>query len=190
MQQLKKILLINASPRKGGNTDIILDNIIKAVDKRAHCQKIDINDLNFKPCQECGGCDKGDCCILEDDLKPIYKKIIEADAIIFGSPIYFGSLSAQAKMFIDRMQPFWVAKVKAKGISIKRKKGFLILISGAAKDEFFENARQIVRNFFQVINSQYCGELLFAKIDKKGEILDFPGLEKQAAKIAQAALAD
>lgn len=190
MQQIKKILLINASPRVGGNTDIVLNKINEVIADRANTQKIDINGLDFKPCQECGNCNKDECCILDDDLKPVYKKIIEADVIIFGSPIYFGSLSAQAKMFIDRMQPFWVAKIKKEELNLKRKKGFLILISGAAKDEFFENAKQIVRNFFQVINSQYCGELLFAKIDKKGEILDFPGLEKQAAKIAQAALAN
>ncbi|MEW6008385.1 MAG: flavodoxin family protein [Candidatus Omnitrophota bacterium] len=190
MHKGKLILLLNASPRVGGNTDIVLEKIRQTIGGRARVTKIDINNLNFKPCQVCGGCDRDECCILQDDLRPIYKEIIESDAIVFGSPIYFGSLTAQAKMLIDRMQPFWLAKIRKGKTDIKRKKGFLILIAAAAKNEFFENAKQIVRLFFQVINTQYCGELLFAKIDRKGEILDFPGLEKQVARIALAALSD
>lgn len=188
MKPLKSILLFNASPRKGGNTDIILDHIQVAIGERAKTEKIYINDLKFKPCQECGSCYQETCCVLEDELKPIYKKIVDADAIIFGSPIYFGSLSAQGKMLIDRMQPFWAAKVIRNEPVAKRKKGFLILVSAASKENFFENAREIVRNFFEVVNAQYSGELFFAKIDKKAEVLDFPGLDKEALRIAEATL--
>jgi multimeric flavodoxin WrbA len=188
MHQDKYILLFNASPRKGGNTDIILERIQTSIGERAKTEKIYINDLKFKPCQECAACQEGLSCTLDDDLRPLYKRIADSDAIIFGSPIYFGSVSAQAKMFIDRMQPFWIAKVNNRKLAPKIKKGFLVLVSGASKESFFENARQIVKCFFEVVNARYCGQLFFAKIDKKGEILDFPGLTQEAARIAEAAL--
>ena len=188
MQPSKNILLINASPRKQGNTDIILTKIIELIGSRAVAEKININDLKFRPCQSCGGCDETGLCVLGDELKPIYTKILDADVIIFGSPIHFGSLSAQAKMLIDRMQPFWVSKIKLKKNSIKPKKGFLILVSGASKREFFENAKHIIKNFFSIINSKYSGELFFEGVNAKGEILDFPGLEKEIAKLADAAI--
>lgn len=184
----KNILLINASPRKGGNTQIILDKFFEITGERARKEKIYLNDLNMRPCQACGGCDGGELCILDDDLKPIYEKIINADAIIFASPIYFGSISAQAKIFIDRMQPFWVAKSKFKKNLGMPKKGFLILISGASKQEFFENAKFIVKNFFMVINARYSGELFFGNLNHKGEIRDFPGLETEVSKMTEAAL--
>ncbi|MBU2541335.1 MAG: flavodoxin family protein [Candidatus Omnitrophica bacterium] len=197
MSKVKKILFINASPRKGGNTDIVLSKISNSIGKRAQSETIIINDLNFRPCQGCEECAEGAVCILDDDLGGIYKKIADSDVIIFGSPIYFGSLSSQAKMLIDRMQPFWVAKqkrleepslTKEATLNIKRKKGFLVLVSGSSREYFFENAKQIIKNFFDVVNTQYCGQLFYAKIDKKGEILDFPGIEKQAKDIAEAAL--
>lgn len=190
MQPLKKILLINASPRKQGNTDIILSKILEAVGSRAAAEKININDLKFLPCQACGGCDETGLCILDDDLKPVYAKIIDSDVIILGSPIHFGSLSAQGKMLVDRMQPFWMSKIKLKKSAIKPKKGFLILVSGASKREFFDNAKFIVKNFFAVINAKYSGELFFEGVNSKGEVLDFPGLEKEIAKLSDAAVCD
>ncbi len=186
----KQILVINASPRKQGNTDIILTKILDAIGPRAQAGKININELNFKPCQACGGCDETGLCILDDDLKPVYSKIIDSDVIIFGSPIHFGSLSAQGKMLIDRMQPFWVSKIKLKKNPIKQKKGFLILVSGASKREFFDNAKHIMKNFFAVINAKYSGELFFEGVNSKGEIIDFPGLEKEISKLSDAAVCD
>jgi multimeric flavodoxin WrbA len=188
MQLQRKILILNASPRIGGNIDIILKKIIQALGNKAQVKTIYLNDLNFRPCQACNGCDKDAICVLDDDLRAVYKQIIEADVIILGSPIFFGSLSAQAKMLIDRMQPFWVAKARLKRKSLKDKKGFLILVAGSGNKTFFENALAITKNFFKVINAKYCGQLFFEHIDKKGEILDFPGLEPEAEKIARATL--
>lgn len=189
MAPLKRILLINSSPRKKGNVDIVLDEISSFLGSTASVTKLYLNDLNFSPCQACEGCNTDTFCVLDDDLKKVYKEVIDSDVIIFGSPIYFGSISAQAKMFIDRMQPFWVYNCKTKKLNIKNKKGFLVLVGGSSKDAFFENARQIAKNFFTCINAKFCGELLFASVDALGSILDFPGLKNETAKLADAALA-
>ena len=99
------ILGINGSPRIGGNTDILLDKALEgAKDKGAVIEKIILNTFKFSPCQECENIKDDGTCIVEDDMQIIYKKIEEADAVILASPIFFGSLSAQTKMMIDRFQ--------------------------------------------------------------------------------------
>ena len=105
------ILGINGSPRIGGNTDILLEKILEGVvSQGGNTEKINLAALKFSPCLECVGVRDDGSCIIEDDLQIIYKKIREADVLVLASPIFFGSLSAQTKMMIDRFQCVWRAK--------------------------------------------------------------------------------
>ncbi len=106
-----KILGISGSPRIGGNTDILLDRALEgARSAGANVEKIILNNLNFSPCQECENLKDDGSCIIEDDMQLVYKNIESADGLILASPVFFGSLSAQAKMMIDRFQCAWRAK--------------------------------------------------------------------------------
>src|SRR3989338_6879148 len=161
---MKKVLGISGSPRRGGNTEILLDEALEGSRSRgAKIEKIVLNDLRFKPCQECGGCDKTGKCIIEDDLEMVYEKVEEADCLIIASPIFFGSLSAQLKMMIDRFQCTWVKKYILKkrwGISGKAKRrGVFLCVSAAKKNEFFENADRIMKIFFRTLDIDYFGHI-------------------------------
>ena len=117
------ILGINGSPRIGGNTDILLDKVLEgAKAKGAKTEKVILNTLKFSPCQECENIRDDGTCIIEDDMQPLYKKIEEAEAVILASPIFFGSLSAQTKMMIDRFQCLWRAKYLFKKDTFKKKR--------------------------------------------------------------------
>ena len=108
---MTKVLGISASPRRGGNAEVLLDAALSgAAGAGAIVEKIILNELCLKPCQACDGCSKTGACIIKDDMRQIYKKVDETDALIVASPIYFGSLAAQAKIMIDRFQPYWVRK--------------------------------------------------------------------------------
>src|SRR3989338_242360 len=105
------VLGISSSPRKGGNSDVLLDEALAGASSAgATVAKIVLNDLTFRPCQECGGCDTTGICVVRDDMGGVYEKFAEADIVILASPIFFGSLSAQLKMMIDRFQCAWVKK--------------------------------------------------------------------------------
>jgi multimeric flavodoxin WrbA len=100
-----KIIGFTASPRKEGNTAWIINKILEGARERgAETQSWYFSDLDIKPCRGCNGCKKGDRgCILNDDMQKLYDAITQADALVLGSPVYMGQMSAQAKIFTDRL---------------------------------------------------------------------------------------
>jgi len=100
---------INGSPRKQWNTGTLLASALEgAVAHGATTELIHLYDLNFKGCRGCFACktrggSKYGTCALKDDLTPILEKIASADALIIGSPIYFGSVSGEVRSFLERL---------------------------------------------------------------------------------------
>lgn len=102
-----KVLGFVGSGRIGGNTDKLVQQALAgAAAKRAETRIFHLNKMNIKGCQSCNYCKRYDSCIIEDDMQEIYKEIVDADAIVIGSPIYMMQLSAQTKLFIDRLYAF------------------------------------------------------------------------------------
>lgn len=173
-----RVLGIAGSPRRGGNTQRLLDRALEgARNQGAETRKLILNDLEFSPCQECGDCDDSGVCAYDDDMTVVYDGVKQADALILSSPIFFGSLSAQTKMMIDRFQCWWAAKYLLKQPIVpkeRRRNGLFISVSGRGNPDHFENAKKIVKIFFLNIEVVYASELFYARIDKKSEILDHP----------------
>ncbi|ENY8691856.1 TPA: flavodoxin family protein [Clostridioides difficile] len=101
-----KVLAFMGSPRKKGNVDTILDEIIKGVnDNNVEVKKYYLNDMNIKGCQGCLYCRKVPTCAFKDDMIDIYEDIKSAEYIIIGSPVYICQVSAQTKLLLDRLYP-------------------------------------------------------------------------------------
>ena len=104
-----KIIAINASPRKTGNTAILLNKALEgAASKGAETKMISLYDLDFKGCTSCFACKLKNGksygkCARKDGLTPVLEKIPRADAVIFGSPIYFGSITGEMHSFLERL---------------------------------------------------------------------------------------
>lgn len=182
-----KVLGISASPRAGGNTDILLDKALEGVKASgARVQKVILNTLKFSPCQECQNTRDDGTCIVEDDMQSVYKRIEETDIVILASPIFFGSLSAQAKMMIDRFQCIWRVKyMLKKDIFGRKKKGAFICVEASSREDFLNNAKSIVKNFFATINAEYSQELFCMGVDEKGKILKYPHLLQKAFELGK-----
>ena len=182
-----RVLGINGSPRIGGNTDILLDKVLEGARiKGARTEKVVLNNLKFSPCQECENLRDDGSCTIEDDMQSLYKKIEEADRIILASPIFFGSLSAQTKMMIDRFQCAWRAKyILKKDIFKRKRKGGFICVEGSTRKDFFDNAKSIVRNLFATIGVGYEEELFCSGVDEKGDILEYPEVLKKAFALGE-----
>ena len=181
------ILGINGSPRIGGNTDILLDKVLEgAAEQGGSTEKVILNGLKFCPCQECEDITGDSVCVIDDDWHQVYKKIESADVIILASPIFFGSISAQSKMMIDRFQCVWRAKyILKKNISNRRKKGGFISVQASARKDFFDNAKSIVKNFFAVINVDYKEELFCPGVEGKADILRYPDILRKAFELGK-----
>jgi multimeric flavodoxin WrbA len=163
------ILGINGSPRIGGNTDVLLDKALEgAKAKGAKVEKVILNKLKMVPCQECEKVKDDGTCIIKDDFQPLYKKIKDCDGLILASPIFFGSLSAQTKIMIDRFQCHWRYKyILKKDKAAGQRPGALILVEASKRKDFFDNAKSIVKNFFATANIEYKGELFCPGVDDK-----------------------
>jgi len=98
-----KIIGIVGSPRKSGNTEILTAHTLKAiVEEGLETELISLAGLDIKPCNACRACAEEEQCPIEDDLFPIYLKMKEADGIILGSPVYYGSATALIKALMER----------------------------------------------------------------------------------------
>ena len=101
----KKVLVLLGSPRKKGNSAILAEQIMKgAKSGKAACESIYLQGRNIAPCNGCMSCQKktSKACSIKDDMQEIYPKLIEADAWVIASPVYWFTMSAQTKIFMDR----------------------------------------------------------------------------------------
>ena len=98
-----KVLGITCSPRKQGNTEILVQEALtSAKDCGAETELLTVWDKDVKPCDGCHSCMKTGKCHIKDDMQDIYLKLLDADGIIWGTPVYFFDVTAQAKILIDR----------------------------------------------------------------------------------------
>lgn len=180
-----KVLGILGSPRKGGNTELLLEEALKGAEAEgAEIERLRLTDYNIIPCKECLACYRDGNCIILDDMAKIYPKLLEADIIILASPIFFYGVTAWAKALIDRCQALWARKYQLKdpafGKEGKRRKGFFISTGGTKGQRVFDGAILTAKYFFDVLNAEYEGELVIREVDAKGDILKHPETLRQA----------
>jgi len=170
-----KVLGIMGSPRIKGNTDLLLDAALEGAHKLgAETEKLVLDKLKIGPCREYYGCLRDGNCVIRDDMDNIYPKLLGTDAIIVASPIFFYTVSAQTKLFIDRCQALWARRYILKTPVGAGKKGAFIAVGATRGEKLFDGARLTVRYFFKAINAAYTEELLVRGVDKRGEIKEHP----------------
>ncbi|HED23504.1 MAG TPA: flavodoxin family protein, partial [Firmicutes bacterium] len=179
----KKLLAFSSSPRLNGNSETLLKEFCRAAENTGwEVELIRINNLDFKPCQACDLCARDGQCILKDDMQEIYPKLAASDALVIATPVTFGSVNAQLKMFIDRFQCWWNAKYTLKKPFIPedaKHPGFFICVGALKKKDYCENAEQIIKVFFHNINHTLTGSMAFRGYDEKGAVVEDPeALEK------------
>ncbi|MEL7608647.1 MAG: flavodoxin family protein [Bacillota bacterium] len=102
----KKILVISASPRKGGNSGTLCDEFIRgALEVGADAEKVFLRDKKIGYCTGCGVCNSTHRCVQRDDMAEILDKLVKADVIVLATPVYFYTMDGQMKTLIDRTVP-------------------------------------------------------------------------------------
>jgi multimeric flavodoxin WrbA len=185
MSDKKKVLGIYGSPRRGGNTDVLLDEALKgAKEAGAKVESFRVCDFRITPCRGCHDCAKKGICVIKDEMQRIYPRLLEADVVILASPIYFYGVTGWTKALIDRCQALWARKYTlndpALGEQSPRRKGFFISVGGTKGQRLFEGAEYTVKYFFDAFNTSYTGALLFRKVDESGDIHKHPEALPQA----------
>jgi len=158
-----KILGIVCSPRKGGNTEILVKEALAgAKETGANTELLQISEMKIAPCDGCTTCHQTGECKIKDDMQKIYNKILEADGIILGTPVYFWTISGQTKTLIDRTYALRHPHHK-----LKNKVGGAIAVAGRRG---CMNALSAINNFFLGHDMIATGLGIAGYGTKKGEV--------------------
>ncbi len=176
-----KILCIYGSPRQGGNTDILMEEFIKGVEnKGGEVIRVKLREKKISPCQSCGYCKKEGICVQKDDMQNLYPLLSSCEGIAIASPVFFLSLPAQVKSFIDRCEVFWVRKyIKGEKIREREGRGVFISTAGFKEKEVFFCAEKAVKAFFNVLGVTLWHSHFFGGIEEKGQIRNYPHFLKE-----------
>ena len=182
------ILILSGSPRKGGNTEMLVDAFARGASQHHHVEIVYVRDVKVSPCLGCNACfktngrssesypssledgrvvtDEGEAngiCAQKDDMSAIYEKMSQADMLVIASPVYFYGISAQLKAVIDRFH-------NPIRDSFHIKKMALLLVGAATLPELFDailTEYNLCLNFF---NIEDAGKVLVRGVKDKGDI--------------------
>ena len=166
---MKKILGVVGSPRKKGNTDILVSRILDgAREEGADTEILFLGDLRIRECDGCHGCWKGRRCSKKDDMNNVYPKIIESDIIIFGTPVYWYGPTALMKCFIDRFVYFNCPENRSK---IRGKSAVLAI---PFEEDDPETAHLVIKFFEKslgYLEMKIMGKIIAPGVGARGDIL-------------------
>jgi len=174
-----KVLGIYGSPRKNGNSSILLDEALRGAEERGATIKVlHVMDFDISGCTECGGCDKTGKCIIKDEMREIYPLFSDANVIILTSSIFFYGFPAQVKALIDRSQAEWNRRRLVKGPEELKTydsgKGYLLAVGATRGKNLFNGVKLTARYFFDALDMSFEGGLYHNKIEGKGDIQKYP----------------
>jgi multimeric flavodoxin WrbA len=177
----KHILIFKGSPREKGNSSLLADKAAEGAQAAgSEVELFSLHRLDIRPCDACDDCQETGVCVLKDDMQPLYPKLLSADAILIASPIYWFTISAQTKLFIDR----WYALESTQGNALKGKHFGIILTYGDT-DVYTSGAINAIRTFqdmLRYIKAELIG-MVYGTASQEGDVLKQPELLGQAYKL-------
>jgi multimeric flavodoxin WrbA len=166
----KKIVIVLGSPRRNGNSAVLARKAAEGVAAAGgNAESFFLHDMDIGACTACDSCQKDEStlCVLEDDMQLLYRKLLEADGLLIASPVYWFTVSAQTKLFMDRCY----ALNSPRGHGLHDKKIGIILTYGDV-DPFASGAVNALRTFqdaFGYIGAPIVGTVYGSALDA-GEI--------------------
>ena len=168
-----KILILAGSPRKGGNTELLVAAFVEGASQKHHVEVVSVHDYKVNPCMGCNACFKNEAnaCVQNDDMSLIYEKMSRADMLVIASPVYFYGLSAQLKAVVDRFH-------NPIRDTFRLKRMALLLVGAATLPELFDSILAQYRlclNFFKL---EDAGRVLVRGVKDKGDIRNADALHE------------
>ena len=158
------ILILSGSPRKGGNTEMLVDAFARGVSEHHHVEIVYVRDVKVNPCLGCNACFKTNgICAQNDNMALIYEKMSQADMLVIASPVYFYGISAQLKAVIDRFH-------NPIRDSFHIKKMALLLVGAATLPNLFDAILTEYNLCLKFFNIEDAGKILVRGVKDKGDI--------------------
>lgn len=169
---IKNILIISSSPRKGGNSDLLCDEFMKGAKSVGHqVEKIRLSDQHINYCRGCGVCNDTHVCLQKDDMPELLDKVLQANVIVMATPVYFYTLCAQMKTFIDRTVPRY--------LDIRNKEFYFILSAAENDQDAMSRTVECFRGFLDCLEEvEEKGIIYGIGAWKMGDINNNPAMKK------------
>jgi multimeric flavodoxin WrbA len=185
-----RVVGIYGSPRKGGNSDILLDRILQGAEALgAQVEKVYCRKLKMSGCIECGGCDETGQCVVQDDMQDVYPLLEQAQAVVLSVPIFFYDMPAQAKALVDRCQACWskrkLSKPREQWGTYDSGKCYLVGVGATKGKNLFLGLELVAKYWCDALDMSYEGGLLLRGIEGKGAVNQHPGALEQADDLAK-----
>ena len=179
---MKEILAFYCSPRKGGNSDLLLDEFIRGIEAGGgKARRVYVRDLNIEACIECGGCDETGECVLSDDMDDLYPALIEAERVVTASPIFFYNLPAKAKALVDRSQALFNRVRLNPDLKKPRGRGFFLGVGATKGQNLFEGPLLTIKYFQDALGlPKKVESLTYRQIEAAGAVKDHPSALAEA----------
>lgn len=180
---VKTILIFKGSPREHGNSSCLAEKAAEGARAAgAEVESFILHRMDIRPCDACDTCQETGICVLKDDMQSLYPKLRKAEAIIIASPIYWFTMSAQTKLFIDR----WYALESPQGNALKGKQ-FGILLTYGDSDPYNSGAVNAIRTFQDML--RYIGGnlngIVYGTAMDEGDVQKQPGLLDRAYQLGE-----
>jgi multimeric flavodoxin WrbA len=179
----KYVLVFKGSPREHGNSSTLAEKAVEGAKAAgAEVESFSLHRMDIRPCDACDTCHETGVCVLMDDMQGLYPKLQKADAILIASPIYWFTMNAQTKLFIDR----WYALEISEGNALKGKQFGIILTYGDT-DPYSSGAINAIRTFqdmLRYIGGNIAG-IVYGTASDVGDVQSQPELMERAYKLGQ-----
>lgn len=180
---MKNILGIVGSPRKHGNTHLLVAKVLEgAKEKGTQEELVTLDALQICECNGCHACWRGKECSKQDDMNTLYPKIAQSDVLIFGTPVYWYGPTALMKAFIDRFVYFNCPTNRSK---IQGKSAVLVIPFEETDPETVAPVLNFFEKCFQYLQVQCVAKLIAPGVTKRGEVCDKPEYLSEAFQIGK-----
>lgn len=167
---MKRVLIIESSPRKGGNSNLLCDEFARGANESGNeIKRIALRDKEIQFCKACYACFKTGRCVQKDDMEEILNEFQAADVVVLASPVYFRTVNGQMKTMIDRLLPRWQ---DLGGHDV------YLIITGHDGKGGLSLAGKELEDIFGGMGNRVAGIIWGERVWQKGEVVGTPSMEE------------
>ena len=166
---MTKVLILNGSPRKGGNTDVLIESFSRGAIKSCDVETLRVSDFNVHPCRGCNACKANESgrCVVHDDMMYFWEKLSKTDVLIVASPVYFYGISATLKAIVDRLHAPARAELPIKKLG-------LLLVAASSDPTVFDPIKLQYEKIVSYFKLQNAGIVCVGGVEKPGDAQGSP----------------
>lgn len=178
-----KTLILTGSPRKQGHTAGMATYLSERLKGEVELLSLD-NRKDILPCRDCRYCFTHDACCIQDPMQEIYRKLDEADRIVFAAPVYFYNIPGSMKAVLDRLQVYWAAIVRGNKAPVFRKGGIILTGGAPESPRQFLGAIQTFQYMLEDLGAECVEIVTMGGSDKKG-LSERPDVKRKLELLAE-----